>query len=265
MEGPSVHALADRLQPLVGQTVEQVRGNARQPIDDLEGRTVVDVRAVKKRLVVDCGDVGAVLHFLMYGTYRVNERKDDEPRLALMLSEDAFNTYHCSAKVWPSKRVREELDPSGDVLRDAFDAEGAREALRDERLVVDVLLDQDVFGGVGNIIKNEALFRAGVHPERDASSLSPYERARLFDRAIGLTWRWYEHDDGGRSIMAVYRGGDCPVCGTGVQRAELGRFDRITFWCPACQPASGRPSRPPRPVDDRVRGLPGDAYVPWRY
>lgn len=254
MEGPSVHRLADDLQGLVGQTVEDVAGNARQPIEDLVGHEIATVEAVKKRLVVrtDTGPA-AVIHFLMYGTWRLNERRDTEPRLSLRLTEDEFNVYSCSAKVLEGDDLAA-LDPSGDVLRSAFDAQRARAALAGERIVSDVLLDQDVFGGVGNILKNEALFRARVHPVRLGSELDERERRALFENAVGLTRAWYE---AGRAkpVMAIYRAGDCPSCGASVQQAKIGRFERITYWCPRCQPESARLRHPPTPSSMDAREL----------
>lgn len=243
MEGPSVHALADDLQHLVGQRVVETAGNAREPIEALEGREITRVEAIKKRLVLRTGspdELGpaAVVHFLMYGTWRLNERRDREPRLSLRLTGDELNVYSCSAKVLEGDALAE-LDPTGDVLREGFDADRARKALTEDRIVADILLDQDVFGGVGNIVKNEALFRAGVHPRRSGVDLSKEERAALFDANVGLARRWYEDPDGARAIIRIYRKASCPACGSATEKAEVGVLERITTWCPTCQPPQG--------------------------
>lgn len=82
MEGPSVHALADELQFFVGQEIERVGGNARQPIEKLEGEKIGGLKAVKKRLFFRTGEIVTVVHLLMYGSYRVNEeRKEKDERL----------------------------------------------------------------------------------------------------------------------------------------------------------------------------------------
>lgn len=246
VEGPSVHALADDLAFLEGQRIESTVGNARQPIDQLEGCRIERVRAVKKRLVIETDGPAAVIHFLMYGTYRINERRDTEPRLSLRCEEDEFNVYSCSAKIVEDLS---DLDPTGDVLSDRFDAERARQALAEDRMVADILLDQDVFGGVGNIVKNEALLEAGVDPRRSGSQLTEDEREALFDAAVGLTTTWYEHEDGARAIIRIYQKGECPDCGADTRRENLSRFDRLTIWCPACQP-----TEPAKVADDTGSG-----------
>lgn len=250
MEGPSIHRLADRLAPLEGQTIEEVDGNARQPIDELAGLEIERVRAVKKRLVVETSEPAAVVHFYMYGTYRINERREMEPRLSLRCEADEFNAYSCSAKVWPSPKLEAELDPTGDVLNPCFDDERARQALESrEDPIADVLLDQAVFGGVGNIVKNEALWRAGVPPKAPARAVSEGDRARVFDEAVGFTQAWYER--GGpypaERGLRIYRASACPRCRTDVTRERVGEWDRITFWCPACQRLDDVRGRPPSP------------------
>lgn len=110
-----------------------------------------------------------------------------------------------------------------------------------------VLLDQTVVAGVGNIYADEALFRAGIHPERSAQSLLAAETNRLADeiRAVlteavnggGTTSDNYFDIAGspGRYAPRVYdRGGEpCVVCGTVLIRIRLG--GRGTVFCTACQ------------------------------
>jgi len=256
MEGPSVHRIADRLQRLAGQEVRWVAGNARQPLDRLEGTRLDAVDAVKKRLVLttsDAGDPGpaVLVHFYMWGTWRLNEHRDQPPRLSMDLAEDTLNIYNGSVKVVDPPALAERLDPTGDVLRSRFDADRARAALREDRLVADVLLDQRVLGGVGNILKNEALFRVGVHPRRSAAGLCRFEREALLDAAVTLTREWYEDGDW-RGLQAIYRASDCPTCGRDTEGAEVGEYDRITNWCARCQPREGRLRAPPTPAGRRL-------------
>ncbi len=176
----------------------------------------------------------------MYGSYRVNERRDLDERLALECSADTLNVYSCSVKVLEDGD--EELAgydrPEEDVLADAFDAGAAVQALQaDERPVADVLIDQAVFGGVGNIIKNEALWEVRLHPLTPGEALSADDAEALTEAAVGWAERWYRTKrEGGELGMRVYRGDDCPDCGGALERRELGEYDRITYWCPDCQP-----------------------------
>lgn len=112
-----------------------------------------------------------------------------------------------------------------------------------------LIMDSRVVVGVGNIYANEALFAAGIHPERRANrvSLARYERLaaairQILARAIrhgGTTLRDFVQEDGRpgyfRHALKVYgRGGQpCPVCGTPIRQKIVAQ--RSTFYCGRCQ------------------------------
>ena len=98
------------------------------------------------------------------------------------------------------------------------------------------LLDQGVIAGIGNLLADEALWRAGLSPRRPAGELSEEELDRL-RRALRAAVRDAIANGGvhtGRFMPYRERGGHCPRCGTPLERATIG--GRTTFWCPACQP-----------------------------
>ena len=114
-----------------------------------------------------------------------------------------------------------------------------------------VLLDQGLIAGLGNIYVDEALFLAGVHPERTANTLSSHELTRLVDaiRNVllaalarrGTTFSSFEDADGqsggyGENLQVYGKGGKarCPVCAGPLLRLTVG--GRGTSYCPACQP-----------------------------
>jgi formamidopyrimidine-DNA glycosylase len=113
-----------------------------------------------------------------------------------------------------------------------------------------VLLDQKVVAGVGNIYADEALFRAGIHPERSAGTLTAGELDRLATQiravlnaavADGGSMGDYVDEAGsaGRFEPKVYdRGGNpCSICGATLVKIRLG--GRGTAFCPTCQPKNG--------------------------
>ncbi len=127
--------------------------------------------------------------------------------------------------------------------------------------VKSLLLDQSFLAGVGNLYADEALWEAGIHPQRRADSLTPAEAERLADalqqvleRAIrrrGTSFSAYRDAEGSpgenQAYLNVYGKGPgpgrtaqpCPRCGTPVQRIVLGQ--RSSHLCPHCQPAPGAP------------------------
>ena len=113
------------------------------------------------------------------------------------------------------------------------------------------LLDQRRIAGVGNIYANEALYLAGIHPERESRAVADDEARALHRslrrvlrdaiRAGGTTVRDYRDADGNEGAYAerlyVYGrdGAPCVRCGEVVRRVVFG--NRSAFYCPACQPS----------------------------
>ena len=123
------------------------------------------------------------------------------------------------------------------------------------RAIKALLLDQTAVAGLGNIYADEALFRAGIHPLRPASSLTPAEIRRLHQGIRGALEAGLEHggttfgryrdvnDEAGRNLehVAVYQrtGQPCLRCGTPIERITVAQ--RGTHFCPHCQPLAPQP------------------------
>lgn len=121
-----------------------------------------------------------------------------------------------------------------------------------EAPVVDLLLDQRIAAGIGNVYKSEALFLDGVHPNCPLGAVDESLRRKLFITARGLMmanlggWgrtttvdRREEREP--RQRLWVYgRGGEaCSRCGDAIQTERFGFGRRVTFWCERCQPLDG--------------------------
>jgi formamidopyrimidine-DNA glycosylase len=94
------------------------------------------------------------------------------------------------------------------------------------------MLDQKVIAGVGNLLADETLWRALLSPRREAGSLSAEELDEL-RRALRAATRRAIRRGGvhtGDLISHRRRGGECPRCGTTLERATVG--GRTTYWCP---------------------------------
>jgi formamidopyrimidine-DNA glycosylase len=113
------------------------------------------------------------------------------------------------------------------------------------------LMDQTLLAGVGNIIADETLWQARIHPLRRVESLDPEERGRLFAkmrRILRESVEGYDYIPRKRSWLSHVRGlpgAACPRCHTPLSRMVAA--GRTTYFCPRCQPAPpaavGRSSR----------------------
>ena len=117
---------------------------------------------------------------------------------------------------------------------------------RRRRQIKPLLMTQTFLAGLGNIYTDEALHRAGIHPQTRAHCLNAAEAARLLAAirtvlqegmaANGASIDWMYRGGGFQHAFRVYRrtGEPCPTCGAPVQRMVVGQ--RSTHFCPRCQP-----------------------------
>jgi endonuclease-8 len=141
------------------------------------------------------------------------------------------------ARLTLDRRALARLGP--DILADPLDVPGILSRIRasdPRREIADVLLDQDVVAGIGNIWRSESLWAACVSPWLPVGDLSDVDVGSVLQEASELMALSARGSSGPRS---VYRrsGRPCPRCGVSIASGRLGEHGRTVYWCPACQPA----------------------------
>ncbi|XP_077188614.1 endonuclease 8-like 2 isoform X2 [Paroedura picta] len=186
-------------------------------------------------------------HFGLYGSIRANEFaraskankrgdwRDPIPRLILHFDGRGFLVfYNCRIHRCSCPTAQ----PATDILNPEFDREQALEALRKATPVCTTLLDQSHFSGLGNVIKNEVLYLAKIHPLSLGSLLPPSGLKSLLDHALQFSSEWLNSQLQGRGLRPQIYGKDrCPA-GHEVMKDTFGPVDglkRLTWWCPQCQ------------------------------
>lgn len=238
-EGPSIVILKELAESFQSKKILHAEGNTKIDLNRLSGKKIKSIRSWGKHFLIELKDFSIRIHFLMFGSYRINERKDAAPRLSLQFSNNKeLNFYSCAVK-YIEGNLEDTYDWSIDVMSDQWNAAQARKKLRDmpDTLVCDALLDQTIFSGVGNIIKNEVLFRICVHPLSILGSLPANKLRELVEQAHQysfefLDWKkkfvlkqhWLAHT---KKI--------CPRCRIPFTKAYLGKTKRRSFYCENCQ------------------------------
>jgi len=241
MEGPSIHLLSEELQSFVHQKILALSGNAQFDKEHLVNQEIKDIYAFGKQLIIQLTTDALVTHFLMYGSYRINqERVGFAPRIALVTPHNTLFLYNCSTKTVPTDNLKQFLSLEFDILSPLWDIKKIVQAMRKHpnSTIDDVLLDQAIFAGVGNIIKNDVLFLCRVAPTTLVRTLSVKKlkeiaaTARAFSQKF-LEWR--------RQCMLkknlfIYRKKLCPQCNSPIIRKKTGIKNRWSYICPVCQP-----------------------------
>jgi len=238
-EGPSIAILREEAQRFAGKRIVAVAGNTTIAKERLLDERIVAIRSWGKHFLVELKTFSLRIHFLMFGSWRIDERKDGAtPRLSLQFRRGELNVYTCSVR-FIEEPLDDVYDWSADVLSDAWDAAAARRKLRamPETLVCDALLDQNIFAGVGNIIKNEVLFRIRLHPLSKVGALPPRKLAQLVDEARRYSFDFLAWKKAFvlRKHWLAHTKRTCPRCAIPLSKAHLGATDRRSFWCARCQ------------------------------
>lgn len=239
-EGPSIIIAREAMAHHRRKTVRAVEGNSRLDLTRMHGRRVVAFRSWGKHLLIEFSNFTMRVHFLLFGSYRVDERKDGAaPRMRLVFDTGEINTYACSLR-YIDEPLDDAYDWAADVMSDAWDPALARRRLKakPERITGDVLLDQAIFSGVGNIIRNEVLYRIRVHPESTIGALPPRKLGELIREARNYSFDFLEWKRAYvlRKHWLVHTKRTCSRCGGPITRTYPGTTRRRAFFCPTCQP-----------------------------
>jgi formamidopyrimidine-DNA glycosylase len=265
-ELPDISAYITALEPRVlGQPLERVRlasvfllRTVDPPLASVEGRTVIGLRRIGKRIGIGVdGDLWLVLHLMIAGRLhwrpagaKLSGRQHlagfDFPHGTLVLTE-AGSKRRASLYVLRGEDALRDIDPGG-VEIFATDLEGFRAALSAEnRTLKRALTDPRVISGVGNAYSDEILHAAQLSPITQTHRLKPEEWERLFEATRRTLALWVERlgDEARKKFpegvtafrpeFAVHGKFDqpCPRCGEKVQRIRYA--DNETNYCARCQ------------------------------
>jgi endonuclease-8 len=240
-EGPSLYILKELVTDFVGQDIVSADGNVRA-IDParLVGQNILAIHTWGKHLLIEMPELILRVHFLLFGTYRINERREEKtPRLSIETANgNELNLYACAIREI-DRDTYQAYDFSADVMSPSWDPKKARKKLRaqPDLLACDALLDQDIFSGVGNIIKNEVLFRIRVHPLSTVGALPAPKLRALVDEARQYSFDFLEWKRQYvlKQHWLAHAKRICPRCNIPFHKANLGRTNRRSFWCERCQ------------------------------
>lgn len=262
-----VEALESRI---VGVGLEKVRlaspfllRSVTPPLRDAQGKKVMGVRRLGKRIVVELEDgLFIVLHLMVAGRLQWKDRIENEPRPKVpgkrglgafdfangtLLLTEAGSKKRASLHLLRGEENLRLLDRGGLEVGEASFEEFRATLLRENHTLKRALTDPRLFSGIGNAYSDEILHGACLSPVKLTSKMDDGEIRRLYQAARKTLKDWTsklreEAGDGFptkvtafRSAMAVHgrHKKPCPVCGAAVQRIVYAENE--TNYCPGCQ------------------------------
>jgi endonuclease-8 len=240
MEGPSLVILKETAQKFVGKRVTAAYGTQKINFERLIGQRITALNTWGKHFLILFEDCTIRIHYLMFGNYYLDSKHPEkQPKLALEFSNGEWNNYNCAAKILEGTDMDALYDWSTDVMQESWDAAKAKAKLkaRPEMLVSDALLDQTIFSGVGNIIKNEVLYRIKLHPESTIGALPEKRLNALIQQARQYSFDFYHWKKEGtlKKHWLAHTKKQCEHCQQPLTKKHTGLTPRRSFFCTHCQ------------------------------
>jgi endonuclease VIII len=218
---------------------------------DLTGHRVDEVVSRGKHLFIRVGPASIHSHLKMDGSWKINpvgRRSRAGHRIRIILEAGEVQVAGVDLGVLEILERNHDMDTVAhlgpDLLGDDWDPRTAAANLTaaPDRPLAEALLDQRVMAGVGNVYCNELCFVTGYRPTTPVQQVA--DPLRMVQRARDMLWlnrsRWNRTTTGdtrpGRELWVYGRAGrQCRRCGTVIESDTSG--ERVSFWCPTCQPA----------------------------
>jgi endonuclease-8 len=155
-EGPTILNLKNKLTRYKGKTVVEATGYGDLDKTPIKNVKLLDVDAFGKNLIFVFKDFFVTVHMGLFGSMLINKRKKVNASFALQFAEAEINFYISKAKIIAGK-PQDHFNYKTDILKDEFDGEYVLSTVQEkyaDKMIGDVLMEQDLFTGVGNIIRN---------------------------------------------------------------------------------------------------------------
>ena len=238
-----------------------IKSNKDEFIKTLTNRTFKEVRSIGKWLVFDLGDYSYLSHLRMEGKYfikKTTDKVEKHEHIIFHLDNDTDLRYHDIRKFGLMILTKtSDINNNPEISKLGLEPNDSKlssdylfnKINRSNKPIKELLLDQTIINGLGNIYVDEVLFASSINPKRLGKTISKDEcksiitnSKRIIDKAIecgGCTIRSYTSSLGVighyQDYLQVHtkQGEKCPKCKTIILKTRVG--GRGTYYCPKCQ------------------------------
>ncbi|HKG05428.1 MAG TPA: DNA-formamidopyrimidine glycosylase family protein [Pedobacter sp.] len=232
-EGPSIVILKEKVAHLKNKIVSEASGYAELDMDAITHKKIIDFKSWGKHFLICFTDFTIRIHFGLFGSYQLHEPKKVNPKIALHFNDDTVYFYVCTVKQLNTP-LDEIYDWEADVMGNQWKPAKALKKLRanESTMISDVLLDQQIFSGVGNIIKNEVLYRCRVHPESLVKNIPDAKLKAIVRECRNYSFdflKWKQNNELSRHFE-VYEQKTNRKSGKTVIRKNTGKTKRSSYY-----------------------------------
>jgi endonuclease-8 len=193
-EGPAILHLKNQMMPFKGKLVKQAGGYGKMPTAWMKQKKLLDILTWGKHLLFLFANGTVRVHLGLFGEVLINETKKVNPSFYLHFANGQINGYVVRAQKL-EKPLNEIYDWQVDILSPKFNPAHVKNLLKEQasKTIDDVLMNQDIFSGVGNKIRNESLYRAGIHPQSVTGKIPPAKITTLIKEVVKYAKIFYSN------------------------------------------------------------------------
>lgn len=239
-EGPTIFAYRYKLQCLKGEYIKSIFCASDTIKNLLVGNEICDISSYGKYFILSTPHYFLTVHLGMEGAITLNKKLNDTATLMLVTPTYELNIYQARIKIQEGK-PEEYFDRRTDIMSEEYDTQRVLQRLNSKKYankeIGDALMDQDIFTGVGNIIRNEVLFRCKIHPQSLVNQLSLNQLNKLASECSVYGFIFFKRLLEGTLYTKtdVYKKHVCPIHKTPLTVYVGGKVKRHTFVCETCQ------------------------------
>jgi endonuclease-8 len=238
-EGPSILILKEKLLQFKGKKVLDANGYAKGfDADMLIGKTLKDIKTWGKHTLLIFPKFAVRVHLMLFGSYYINDRPKKNASLHMQFSNGEVNFSISSIKLI-EEPLDEVYDWSADIMSKKWDSGKALTKLKakPKMMICDALLDQKIFSGSGNIIKNESLFKGKLHPESIIGEIPDDKLKDLIAEVVKFSGEFLKYRKAGilTKNLQAYEKDICPRNLIPFHKTDTGKTKRHSYYCEKCQ------------------------------
>ncbi|MBC7534601.1 MAG: endonuclease [Ferruginibacter sp.] len=237
-EGPSLIYISLKLKPFSGKKVTGCGGYTPMATGWIKGEKLLEVCTWGKHLLLRFKKGTVRIHLMLFGSVLINEKKKVNASFFLQFGKDEVNFYVVKA-IQLTQPLKDIYDWRTDIMSRKWSSKHIIRLAGEHitEIIGDTLLDQQVFTGVGNIIRNEVLFRTAVHPLSRVGNIPVvkllellkdirvYAKLFLKEKKAGIFGDHFE----------VHEQKICPRDGNELTIKIIGKTKRKAYFCNSCQ------------------------------
>ena len=231
-EGPSISFLKHQLQPFKGKVVKKAGGYGNMPTAWLKGKKLLDIESWGKHLLLVFNNASVKIHLGLFGDVLINERKKVNRSFYLEFASGEINGYVVRASKL-TKPLKEIYDWRTDIMSTTFNKTYVKSLVKKKQksTIADLLMDQNIFTGSGNKIRNEALYRARIHPMSIVEKIPDTKLNKLITETVKYANIFYRQllTKGEHDFFEVYQQ-EYAADGSEVKMKVLSKTKRKIFF-----------------------------------